>query len=171
MRKTDILITKLGLSASAVGKVGEAILGVIGVGEGVAFRIGDLRDATTGIAREADAFAAGVGDAVVIDGDRVAIKIDDLLEPILENTQGIILYQEQVMEIARTIAGKSPLAIQGTKESILYARDHTVAESLDFISLWQTGMFQPTDMMESFMAQAEKRDPVYDDLPEIHRGL
>ena len=64
-----------------------------------------------------------------------------------------------------------PLAIQGTKESILYSRDHTVAESLDFISLWQTGMFQPADMMESFKAQAEQRDAVFDDLNEQRRGL
>lgn len=76
-----------------------------------------------------------------------------------------------VHEIAAQIASKSPLAIQGTKESILYARDHTVAESLDFISLWQSGMFQPTDMVESFTAQAEKRDPAFDDLNEQRRGL
>ena len=31
----------------------------------------------------------------------------DLLEPILNNTQGIILYQEQVMEIAQVMAGYS----------------------------------------------------------------
>ena len=76
-----------------------------------------------------------------------------------------------VHEIAAEIASKSPLAIQGTKESILYSRDHSVAESLDFISLWQTGMFQPADMMESFTAQAEKRDAVFDDLNEQRRGL
>lgn len=76
-----------------------------------------------------------------------------------------------VHEIAAQIATKSPLAIQGTKESILYSRDHSVAESLDFISLWQTGMFQPADMMESFRAQAEQRDAVFDDLNEQRRGL
>ena len=76
-----------------------------------------------------------------------------------------------VHEIAAEIASKSPLAIQGTKESILYARDHTVAESLDFISLWQSGMFQPPDMMESFRAQAEGRAPEFDYLNEQRRGL
>ena len=76
-----------------------------------------------------------------------------------------------VHEIAAEIASKSPLAIQGTKESIIYSRDHSVAESLDFISLWQTGMFQPADMMEAFNAQAEKRDAVFDDLNEQRRGL
>ena len=69
------------------------------------------------------------------------------------------------------IASKSPLAIHGTKESILYARDHSVAESLEFIALWQTGMFQPADMMEAFAAQSEKRPPAFDDLNEQRRGL
>ncbi|MGB1654759.1 MAG: crotonase/enoyl-CoA hydratase family protein [Acidimicrobiales bacterium] len=78
---------------------------------------------------------------------------------------------DAVHEIAAQIARKSPLAIQGTKESILYARDHSVAESLDFISLWQTGMFHPADMMESFEAQAGNRNPVFDDLNEQRRGL
>lgn len=76
-----------------------------------------------------------------------------------------------VLDIAGRIAAKSPLAIYGTKQSVLYARDHTVADSLNQISLWQTGMFQPDDMMESFAAQQEKRPPVFDDLNEVRRGL
>jgi len=47
---------------------------------------------------------------------------------------------------------------------ITYSRDHTVADSLNYIATWQTGMFQPADMMESFSAKAEKRDPAFDDL-------
>ena len=76
-----------------------------------------------------------------------------------------------VHEIAAEIASKSPLAIHGTKESILYTRDHSVAEGLNFISLWQTGMFQPDDMIESFRAQGEKRTPDFDDLNPQRRGL
>jgi delta(3,5)-delta(2,4)-dienoyl-CoA isomerase len=33
------------------------------------------------------------------------------------------------LEMARTIAEKSPVAIQGTKEILNHARDHSVAES------------------------------------------
>ena len=76
-----------------------------------------------------------------------------------------------VHEIAAEIASKSPLAIHGTKESILFTRDHSVAEGLNFISLWQTGMFQPDDMVESFTAQGEKRSPAFDDLNPQRRGL
>ncbi|GJM37794.1 MAG: enoyl-CoA hydratase [Acidimicrobiales bacterium] len=76
-----------------------------------------------------------------------------------------------VHEIAAEIASKSPLAIHGTKETILYTRDHTVEDSLKYIAAWQTGMFQPTDMAESFTAKAEGRDTDFDDLGSIRRGL
>jgi enoyl-CoA hydratase len=69
-----------------------------------------------------------------------------------------------VMAIAQDIASKSPLAIWGTKEMINFARDHSVADALNYIATWQTGMFQPADMMESFAAKGEKRDPEFDDL-------
>ncbi|MDW3217676.1 MAG: crotonase/enoyl-CoA hydratase family protein [Acidimicrobiales bacterium] len=76
-----------------------------------------------------------------------------------------------VHEIAAEIASKSPLAIHGTKETILYTRDHTVEDSLKYIAAWQTGMFQPTDMAESFTAKAEGRDTDFEDLGAIRRGL
>ena len=78
---------------------------------------------------------------------------------------------EAVMAVAAEIASKSPLAVHGTKEAINYSRDHTVEESLRHIALWQSGMFHPTDLVESFQAQAEGRPPAYDDLPEVRRGL
>lgn len=69
-----------------------------------------------------------------------------------------------VLEIAQEIASKSPLAVYGTKQMLNYSRDHSVEDSLNFIATWQTGMFQPADMIESFAARAEKRDPAFDDL-------
>lgn len=71
---------------------------------------------------------------------------------------------EGVLAIAREIASKSPLAVWGSKEMLLYARDHTVADSLDHIATWQTGMFQPGDMLEAFTAKGEGRDAEYPDL-------
>ncbi len=76
-----------------------------------------------------------------------------------------------VHEIAAEIASKSPLAVHGTKEMINFARDHSVADSLNYIATWQSGMFQPADMTEAFMAQAEGRDPRFEDLGEVKRGL
>ncbi len=69
-----------------------------------------------------------------------------------------------VMETAREIAAKSPLAIWGSKEMIVYARDHTTADSLKHVATWQAGMFQEEDMREGISAQVEKRAAEYDDL-------
>ena len=69
-----------------------------------------------------------------------------------------------VMEIAREIAAQSPLAVWGTKEMLVYSRDHSVADGLDHVATWQTGMFMGGDMMEAFAAKAEGRDPEFEDL-------
>ena len=78
---------------------------------------------------------------------------------------------EGTLETAREIASKSPLAIHGTKVAMNFARDHSVAESLDQIATWQSGMFQPADMVESFTAKAEKRDTAFPDLLPERSGL
>ncbi|MDE3115100.1 MAG: enoyl-CoA hydratase/isomerase family protein [Pseudomonadota bacterium] len=77
-----------------------------------------------------------------------------------------------VMAVAKDIAGKSPLAVHGSKVMINYARDHSVADALDYIATWQAGMYNPeTDMKESFMAKAEKREPQFGDLLPVRKGL
>ena len=45
-----------------------------------------------------------------------------------------------VMEIASHIASKSPLVIRGTKEILNYTRDHSVAEGLNYMSVWNAAM-------------------------------
>ncbi len=77
----------------------------------------------------------------------------------------------EVGTIAAEIAEKSPLAILGTKASLNYGRDHTVADGLDFIATWQAGMMDPADMAEAFTAKSERRTPVYPDLPPVRRSL
>lgn len=73
-----------------------------------------------------------------------------------------------VMNIAAEIAAHSPLAVLGCKEMINYAQDHTISDSLNYMSVWQSGMFQPqTDMMETFTAKAQKRAPQFDDLNNL----
>lgn len=68
-----------------------------------------------------------------------------------------------VTEIARTIASKSPLAIRGTKEMILYSRDHSVADGLDHIATWNAGIMSSADLKEGMQAQKEKRAAVFED--------
>ncbi len=76
-----------------------------------------------------------------------------------------------VLDTAREIAAKSPLAIWGSKVALTYARDHPVDDALDQVATWQAGAFQPADMTESFTAKAEGRTPVFDDLLPEPRSL
>lgn len=73
-----------------------------------------------------------------------------------------------VIAIAEEIASRSPLAVAGCKEMINYARDHSVADSLNYMSVWQSGMFQPqNDMMEIFKAKTQNRAPEFEELMQI----
>lgn len=65
--------------------------------------------------------------------------------------------QAGVREMAATIAAKSPLAIRGTKEMITYARDHSVADSLNYIATWNAAMLLSDDLQEAMMANMGKR--------------
>lgn len=76
-----------------------------------------------------------------------------------------------VLDTAREIANKSPLAVAGSKVMINYARDHTISDGLDYIATWQSGMFAPQHMAESFVARQEKRMPAYPDLAPLRTGL
>ena len=68
-----------------------------------------------------------------------------------------------VREIAASIAAKSPLSIRGTKEMINYARDHSVADGLNYVATWNAAMLMSQDLSEAMTANAAKRPPVFRD--------
>jgi enoyl-CoA hydratase len=75
----------------------------------------------------------------------------------------------EVTAIAREIASKAPLAVYGCKRMINYARDHSTADGLDYIGLWNASMLQPDEMAEALAANAEKRPGDFVDLPKVKR--
>jgi enoyl-CoA hydratase len=76
-----------------------------------------------------------------------------------------------VMELASEIASKAPVAVAGSKRMINYARDHSIADGLDYIATWQAGMFSPPHMMEAFAAKAQKREPAFSDLAPLRKKM
>ncbi|MBM3683237.1 MAG: crotonase/enoyl-CoA hydratase family protein [Actinobacteria bacterium] len=78
---------------------------------------------------------------------------------------------EGVHAVAAEIASKSPLAVHGTKQTMAYAREHTIADGLEYIATWNASMLDPDDMAEAFRAMADKRPAVYADLPPVRRGI
>lgn len=72
-----------------------------------------------------------------------------------------------VMKTAREIASKPPLAVYGCKRAITYSRDHSTADALDNIAVWNMSMLIPAEMMEAMMAGQQKRPGNFKDLPKI----
>ena len=73
---------------------------------------------------------------------------------------------EAVLTIAKDIAKKAPLAVHGCKKLINYSRDHTTADTLDYIAIWNAANFKVDEIMEAMTARAEKRDGQFVDLPK-----
>ena len=78
---------------------------------------------------------------------------------------------EAVNEVAAEIASKSPMAIWGTKQSMNYSRDHSVADGLEYIATWNAAMFDTDDMGEAFKSQIDRRDADFPDHRPLHHGI
>lgn len=76
-----------------------------------------------------------------------------LVSRVFENKEKML---EEVIKIAVSIAKKSPVAVQGTKTSIVYSRDNSVQKGLEHIALWNQLMLQSEDFAEATMAQISK---------------
>lgn len=84
-----------------------------------------------------------------------------LVNEVFETQEAMMEY---VLGLAADIAKKNPVAVTGSKVLINYGRDHSTADTLDYIGVWNAAMLPPSHMQEAFMAQAEKRDPEFPDL-------
>jgi len=112
----------------------------------------------------------GIARELAYTGDRMPAEralACGLVNQVFDDHQSLV---DGVLDIAGRIAKRSPLAIWGTKEMINYTRDHSVADGLKYIAGWQSGMFQPTDMLEEFAAKGEQRDPEFEELPTRPTG-
>jgi enoyl-CoA hydratase len=68
-----------------------------------------------------------------------------------------------VMELAQRIAARAPLAVRGTKEVLLYGRDHSVADGLRYIANWNAGMLSADDLQRSVAAGGKPQGVPYAD--------
>jgi len=68
------------------------------------------------------------------------------------------------LELAVTIASKSPVAVQGSKNIQVFSRDHSVQEGLNYTSTWNSAMLQSEDTKNAVMAMMAKEKPVFSKL-------
>lgn len=68
-----------------------------------------------------------------------------------------------VRELATEIAAKSPLAIRGIKETLIYSRDHTVAEGLNYVATLNAAIGLSKDVQEAVTAYFQDRCAEFED--------
>lgn len=64
-------------------------------------------------------------------------------------------------ETARQIASRAPLAISGSKAAITYARDHTVAEGLEWAAIMQGSLWNTADILAAIQARRAGEPATY----------
>lgn len=67
-------------------------------------------------------------------------------------------------EMAKLLAEKSPIAVQGTKELLNHSRDHAVAESLRYTGLWNSAAIQTSDVERAMLSGLKKTKPRFEKL-------
>lgn len=67
-----------------------------------------------------------------------------------------------VLRTAKAIASKSPLSIRGTKQVLLFSREHSVADGLDYIATWNSGMLMSDDLKIALAAMRKNETPDFE---------
>jgi enoyl-CoA hydratase/carnithine racemase len=70
------------------------------------------------------------------------------------------LYAE-AKKLAEEIAGHSPIAVQGTKEVILFSRDKGIYPGMEYVAQKNAAALPCEDVIEAFSAFMEKRPPAF----------
>lgn len=66
---------------------------------------------------------------------------------------------DAVVRLASLIASKSPVAVQTTKQSLIFSRDHSVQQGLDHVRTLNSTMLQSSDLQKAAMAAIDKSAP------------
>lgn len=72
---------------------------------------------------------------------------------------------ESAMNVCNSIARNSPVAVQGTKLSLNYSRDHTVEEGLNHIAMHNAAALMTDDLIASVMAASGSESNFQNMLP------
>lgn len=59
---------------------------------------------------------------------------------------------EASMQTATEIARQSPVAVFGTKRNLIYGRDHSVEDGLEYAATWNGAALQSEDLHRSMQA-------------------
>ena len=71
---------------------------------------------------------------------------------------------EEALRMGGLLAEKSPVAVQGTKELLNHARDHTTADSLRYTGVWNSAAIQTSDVERAMLSGLQKTKPRFEKL-------
>ncbi|CAD6440297.1 bb3e606e-daf6-44bc-ac0b-af0bd85912ef [Sclerotinia trifoliorum] len=71
---------------------------------------------------------------------------------------------EKALSIAKLLAEKSPVAVQGTKELLNHARDNRLTDSLRYTGVWNSASIQTDDVKSAMLSGLQKRKPTFEKL-------
>lgn len=78
-----------------------------------------------------------------------------LLNAVLPDSEAVLA---AAFDMAKRIATKAPLAVSGSKAALNHARDHTVAEGLEWIAVMQGSLWSPADVMAAIQARMARME-------------
>lgn len=93
-------------------------------------------------------------------GAEEALRVGFVSE-VLENKEKAV---ERGLQMAEVLASKSPVAVQGTKELLNHARDHTVGDSLRYTGVWNSAALQTSDVDRAMLSGLKKTKPRFEKL-------
>jgi len=71
---------------------------------------------------------------------------------------------QEAYRMAKLLSDKSPVAVQGTKELLNHARDHTIADSLRYTGVWNSAAIQTSDVERAVLGGLKKTRPTFEKL-------
>ncbi|KAJ3286342.1 putative enoyl CoA hydratase [Blyttiomyces sp. JEL0837] len=81
-----------------------------------------------------------------------------LVSKVLPNKEAVLA---EALKLAELIASKSPIAVLGTKHILNHSRDHPVADSLNYVALWNASMLVTEDLPKAVQAALSKDKPKF----------
>jgi len=71
---------------------------------------------------------------------------------------------KEAMRWGRVVSGKSPVAVQGTKEILEWSRDRSVEDGLRYTAVWNAAMLQTGDVARAMAAGMKKGKATFEKL-------
>lgn len=73
------------------------------------------------------------------------------------------------LKLAKTIAANSPVAVIGTKRSLVYSRDHTVADGLVHVATHNTSALMTDDIPTAISAAMQRKSAKFQKIPKLSK--